>query len=87
MPDGRPGDHPLTDIAIHGAEYFDAESNERIRRMVNGAPGPLLTVLAELIFAWPRRRGGKWTDLEGPDGFRRVVETLEECSDALRRQR
>ena len=30
MPNGRPGDHPLTDIAIHGAQYFDRETNERI---------------------------------------------------------
>lgn len=83
MPNGRPGDHPLTDIAIHGAHYFDRETNERIKRLHDGPGGPLLQVLSDLIFAWPRRPGGEWTDLVEPEGFRRMVEAIEHCQERL----
>ena len=82
MPNGRPGDHPLTDIAIHGAQYFDRETNERIKRLHDGPGGPILSVLSELIFSWPRR-SDRWTDLVDPDAFRRVVEEVERCQHEL----
>ena len=82
MPNGRPGDHPLTDIAIHGAQYFDRETNERIKRLHDGPGGPILSVLSELIFSWPRR-SDRWTDLVDPDAFRRVVEEVEHCQNEL----
>ena len=82
MPNGRPGDHPLTDIAIHGAQYFDRETNARIKRLHDGPGGPILSVLSELIFSWPRR-SDRWTDLVDPDAFRRVVEEVERCQNEL----
>lgn len=88
MPDGRPGDHPLTDIAVHGWEPFDAETNRRIRRLVNGAPGPLLLLLDNLIWNWPRldREAGAWETVVEPERFAMAVEALEECWHELGKQ-
>ena len=33
MPNGREGDHPVTDILLHGKTPFSAESNELIREI------------------------------------------------------
>ncbi|BCH30046.1 hypothetical protein MesoLjLc_19760 [Mesorhizobium sp. L-8-10] len=79
MPDGRPGDHPLTDISIHGEEIFDRETNARIRRLVNGAPPHLLEILDDLVWHWPRPRNHEsdWGELINADDFARVIEGLE----------
>lgn len=31
MPNSKPGDHPLTDILVHGREVFGPEADELIR--------------------------------------------------------
>jgi hypothetical protein len=33
MPNGKPGDHPLTDILVHKLEVYGAEADELIRRI------------------------------------------------------
>jgi hypothetical protein len=33
MPNGKPGDHPLTDILAHGAEVYGREADDLIRRI------------------------------------------------------
>ena len=33
MPNGRPGDHPLTDILIHNHKVYGQEADELIRRI------------------------------------------------------
>jgi hypothetical protein len=38
MPNGKPGDHPLTDIVVHGMEVFGTPCDELIRE-INGRPG------------------------------------------------
>jgi hypothetical protein len=80
MPDGRPGDNPLTDIVVHGEEIFDSESDERIRRLCKGAPLPLLELLAALVRHWPRRDRalGLWGEVAEPDDFRLSL-ALERC--------
>jgi hypothetical protein len=35
MPNGKPGDHPITDICSFGIEYFSPEIDELIRRCVD----------------------------------------------------
>ena len=35
MPNGRPGDHPITDICTHRIEYFSPEIDELIRQCVD----------------------------------------------------
>lgn len=38
MPNGKPGDHPLTDILIHDKEYYSEETRAFIREIyeING---------------------------------------------------
>ena len=33
MPNGKPGDHPLTDILLHSHETYGSEADELIRRI------------------------------------------------------
>jgi hypothetical protein len=33
MPNGKPGDHPLTDIFVHKAEVYGPEADELIRKI------------------------------------------------------
>lgn len=33
MPNGKPGDHPLTDILLHGIESYGKEADEAIRNV------------------------------------------------------
>ncbi|MGE0501128.1 MAG: hypothetical protein AB7I79_05630 [Rhizobiaceae bacterium] len=84
MPDGRPGETPISDIVVHGEELFDAATNARVRRLCNGAPAPVVEVLATLIWHWPPvdRANGAYGGVLEPDGFAYVVERLEDCRHA-----
>jgi len=33
MPNGKPGDHPLTDILVHGASIFSPEIDSLVREL------------------------------------------------------
>jgi hypothetical protein len=33
MPNGKPGDHPLTDLFVHKAEVYGPEADELIRKI------------------------------------------------------
>lgn len=33
MPNGKPGDHPVTDMFVYGAHPFPADIEERLRRL------------------------------------------------------
>ncbi|PQO30657.1 hypothetical protein C5Y96_14420 [Blastopirellula marina] len=35
MPGGKPGDHPLTDLLVHGIRAFPPDMEEMIRRLHN----------------------------------------------------
>jgi hypothetical protein len=34
MPNGKPGDHPITDILIHGRRVYSKRADDLIRRIV-----------------------------------------------------
>jgi len=34
MPNGKPGDHPLTDIVIHGASVYSSTADALVREIV-----------------------------------------------------
>jgi hypothetical protein len=74
MPDGRLGDRPLTDISNHGEEIFARETNACIGRVINGVP-PLLEVLNDLVWNWPRskRHNSTWGDLIEREAFARTI--------------
>lgn len=35
MPNGKPGDHPLTDVLVHGLEVFGPRADALIREIVS----------------------------------------------------
>jgi len=39
MPNGRPGDHPLTDMLVHGAHPFPADMEALLREILAIDPG------------------------------------------------
>lgn len=41
MPNGKPHDHPLTDILVHGIETYGAEADDLIRKIRDLSPGEL----------------------------------------------
>lgn len=52
MPNGRPGDHPITDIVVHGRTIYGPEIDDRIRRLAGSGRRPVLDLLETLIYAW-----------------------------------
>ena len=74
MPNGKPGDHPYTDIVIHGWDVFGPPMDELIRRVAatGGCPKPLRQRLFE-----HEPQFGKGKDLPA----------LEEALRALLRER
>lgn len=38
MPNGKPGDHPLTDICVHGRRTFSEEADHLVREIVSLVP-------------------------------------------------
>lgn len=53
MPNGKPGDHPLTDIVVHRTPMFGDEVDEKVRKLDAIASNELRDVLATLIYFWP----------------------------------
>jgi hypothetical protein len=39
MPNGRPGDHPLTDVVLHQAEIYGRDIDDLIREVAEREPG------------------------------------------------
>jgi hypothetical protein len=53
MPNGRPGDHPLTDILVHRLDVFGPEVDEKVRWIANGAGSQFQPLLEALVAGWP----------------------------------
>lgn len=51
MPNGKPGDHPLTDILVHNLDVYGKEASELIRQIAR------LSSLKELDEWWSREIG------------------------------
>ena len=81
MPNGKPGDHPLTDIVVHGIEVFGEPIDARVRRL---AAHPLFGTIRERLANvlwdnWPHWAGGRCN----PE---RVVEEIEMCERLIENQ-
>jgi hypothetical protein len=70
MPNGKPGDHPLTDIVVHRSTVFGAPYDDLIREIAPLATGPAHGFLSELVWYWPQQPQG--AVLHG-DAFERVL--------------
>ena len=53
MPNGKPGDHPLTDIVKHRVPMFGDEIDDKVRRLDSIASDELRNVLATIVYFWP----------------------------------
>ncbi|MCW5687397.1 MAG: hypothetical protein KIT76_02510 [Pseudolabrys sp.] len=53
MPNGKPGDHPLTDIVKHRLPMFGDEIDDKVRRLDSIASDELRNVLATIVYFWP----------------------------------
>jgi hypothetical protein len=59
MPNGRPGDHPITDICTHRIAYFTPEIDELIRQCVDRGG----TLRVEGLILYDERFSGPDPDL------------------------
>jgi hypothetical protein len=82
MPNGRPGDHPLTDIVVHKIATFGAEIDDKVRRIQTDASPGLESLFAALVLAWPLKDG----DAVKVDGLSHVLDKLQAYVTAQRRQ-
>ena len=55
MPNGKPGDNPLTDMFSHGLHPFPADMEEMLRRLDSVRPG-ILSELGWEPFYWEAGR-------------------------------
>jgi hypothetical protein len=53
MPNGKPGDHPLTDIVVHNIEVFGSEIYDKVRRIHAASPPAVQGHLDALLYWWP----------------------------------
>ena len=53
MANGRPGDHPLTDIVKHRLSMFGSEIDDKVRKLDGAISDELRDVLATLVYFWP----------------------------------
>ncbi|MFN3658394.1 MAG: hypothetical protein ACK4UO_14170 [Pseudolabrys sp.] len=53
MPNGKPGDHPLTDIVKHRLPMFGGEIDEKVRKIDAIASNELRDLLAAVVYFWP----------------------------------
>jgi hypothetical protein len=53
MPNGKPGDHPLTDIVAYRRTIFGSEIDDKVRRVNATATATFQDVLATLVAMWP----------------------------------
>ncbi|REK09473.1 MAG: hypothetical protein DWQ37_18760 [Planctomycetota bacterium] len=57
MPTGKPGDHPYTDIVVHGAEVYGSEIDDLVREIAKECSESIRTAAADLLLKndpWPR---------------------------------
>lgn len=80
MPNGKPGDHPLTDIVKHRLPMFGDEIDEEIRRIDAIASNDLREVLATLIYHWP------WDDRAptAPHSLSSIINSLSRYAEKQR---
>ena len=86
MPNGKPGDHPLTDIVVHGIRVFGPEIDDKIRRIHAEATPAIKSHLGALLWAWPRQNTSVSSPVVDPNNFAYVLDSLRNCVSARRQQ-
>ena len=85
MPNGKLGDHPLTDIVVHNATVFGAEIDDKVRQIYADASTEVRSHLAALLWAWPRKNTNFTSPLIDPNELSYVLDTLLACVGTQRR--
>ena len=79
MPNGKPRDHPITDIRVHGLPVFPGDGDELVKEIVDLAGFPAIYESLNV----------DWLDLErrakDPDQREKVVDQLRALRDRLKR--
>jgi hypothetical protein len=86
MPNGKPGDHPLTDIVVYNIKVFGVEIDTKVRQIHSIAPPEIRPHLAAILWAWPRRNTSITSPILEPDGLSYVLDALLSYVQALQRQ-
>jgi hypothetical protein len=85
MANGKPGDHPLTDIVVWNAKIFGNEIDDKIRRIYASSSSEFRTHLAALLYVWPQSNE---KNITSPyiklSELSYVLDTLEACVGAQR---
>ena len=75
MPNGKPGDHPLTDILVHRHVVYGEGVEEVVRTVAAECSESEREFLASLLFWWPEG---------GPDGCSTARQLKRVLDDFLR---
>ena len=78
MPGGKPGDHPRTDIVIHGLPVFGPIVDDLIRRADE------LDLLGAIAVEWIWDRGWAWKDVQRSGGEAERDRFLQSMERTLR---
>jgi hypothetical protein len=77
MPNGKPGDRPLTDIVVHNIEVFGPEIGDKVRRIHAASPRFLREHLDALLYSWPLRNpNDAMSPILNPKGLAYVLDAL-----------
>lgn len=60
MPNGKPGDHPYTDIVVHGRRVYSAAADALVREIAAIADGRTRRELVEMLLF-------RFNEYDGPD--------------------
>jgi len=71
MPNGKPGDHPLTDILVHKLDVYGRETDDLIRKIAD------LCSRRELDEWWEREIGWSQRDSVAPKARTRLEQLLQ----------
>jgi hypothetical protein len=78
MPNGKPGDHPYTDIVVHGLRVYSATADALVREIATLADEGTRRQLSAMLFQ-------RYNEHERPD-VRALERELTQLRDRLRRQ-
>jgi hypothetical protein len=78
MPNGKPGDHPYTDIVIHGRDVYSPRADNLIREIAALSDEKARRDLANRLFA-------EFNEYRNPD-VNKLEQVLAELRDRLKQE-
>lgn len=79
MPNGKPGDHPITDIVVHRSRVFGEPFDDLIREIDRVARPADRELLGTLVMFWPKLPNYEPVD---PMAFELVLKALKRRAEA-----